>query len=54
MVSINYRLGALGFLTLRDAGLHGNQALKDQILALRWIQTNIKAFGGDPVGHNPE
>lgn len=48
MVSINYRLGPLGFLMLRDAGFNGNQALKDIVLALRWIRENIDAFGGDP------
>lgn len=49
MVSANYRLGALGFLYLQEAGFYGNQALKDQILALRWAKENIRAFGGDPV-----
>lgn len=52
-VSINYRLGALGFLAheeLRDpdTGAFANWAIQDQILALRWVQQNIAAFGGDP------
>lgn len=51
--SINYRLGALGFLAheeLRDpdTGAFANWAIQDQILALRWVQENIAAFGGDP------
>ncbi|WP_327653881.1 carboxylesterase/lipase family protein [Streptomyces sp. NBC_00483] len=53
MVTLNYRLGALGFLNL--GGLLGagfadaaNCALLDQIAALRWVRENIAAFGGDP------
>ncbi|KAH8881809.1 alpha/beta-hydrolase [Thozetella sp. PMI_491] len=46
-VSFNYRLGALGFLVAESAGLLGNYGLQDQILALRWVQENIEAFGGD-------
>ncbi len=54
-VSINYRLGALGFCnlassfpqetTLTSSGLHGTM---DQIAALEWVQENISVFGGDP------
>ncbi len=45
VVTINYRLGALGFLAYRD--LRGNYGLMDQQEALRWVQANIEVFGGD-------
>lgn len=48
MVSINYRLGPLGFLELEEAGNGGNQAIQDLLLALQWIQEDIAVFGGDP------
>lgn len=51
-VTINYRLGPLGFLCLpelvQEAGHTGNYALYDQMTALCWIRDNISAFGGDP------
>lgn len=51
-VSINYRLGALGFLAhpalSAESGRSGNYGLLDQIQALEWVQENIEAFGGDP------
>uniref|UniRef100_A0A182K987 carboxylesterase n=1 Tax=Anopheles christyi TaxID=43041 RepID=A0A182K987_9DIPT len=48
LVTLNYRLGPLGFLALPSVGIHGNQGLKDQQLALRWVHDNIARFGGDP------
>ncbi|OTA90670.1 hypothetical protein M434DRAFT_13772 [Hypoxylon sp. CO27-5] len=48
VVSVNYRLGPLGFLALEDLGLTGNYGLQDQLLALRWVQDNIVGFDGDP------
>ncbi|XP_055544880.1 esterase FE4-like isoform X2 [Wyeomyia smithii] len=48
LVTINYRLGALGFLSTGDQYAQGNWGLKDCIEALRWVQRNIAAFGGDP------
>nr|WRX05980.1 CCE006i [Helicoverpa armigera] len=47
LVAINYRVGLYGFLCLDIPELPGNQGLKDQTQALRWIKNNIAAFGGD-------
>ncbi|XP_046587083.1 juvenile hormone esterase-like isoform X2 [Neodiprion lecontei] len=44
----NYRIGALGFLSTGNEVAAGNWGLKDQILALKWVQNNIEYFGGDP------
>ncbi|KAL4901411.1 hypothetical protein BDW74DRAFT_187648 [Aspergillus multicolor] len=49
-VSINYRLGAFGFLTseeLRNAGYKANNGLRDQRVAIEWVRKHIHAFGGD-------
>jgi para-nitrobenzyl esterase len=53
VVTINYRLGALGFLHLAPFGGErfadaGNAGILDQIAALRWVHDNIESFGGDP------
>ncbi|XP_053674414.1 juvenile hormone esterase-like [Anopheles nili] len=48
LVTIMYRVGAFGFLSTGDEAASGNFGLKDQQLAMRWIQKNIHAFGGDP------
>ncbi|GLG93746.1 Carboxylic ester hydrolase [Gryllus bimaculatus] len=47
LVTLNYRLGVLGFLFMEEAS-PGNVGLKDQVAALRWVKKNIAAFGGDP------
>ncbi|KAH9479073.1 Para-nitrobenzyl esterase [Psilocybe cubensis] len=48
VVSINYRLGALGFLALEDGVTNGNFGIADQITALQWVREHIAEFGGDP------
>lgn len=48
LVTFNYRLGILGFLSTEDHNSIGNFGLYDQILALKWIRDNILFFGGDP------
>lgn len=48
VVTINYRLGALGFLCLGIEEAPGNAGLKDQVAALQWVKKNIAGFGGDP------
>ncbi len=48
VVSMNYRLGPLGFLNLGARNISGNQGLKDQLEALKWVNQNILSFGGDP------
>lgn len=49
-VSVNFRLGVLGYLDMRSVGEDcvANPAIYDQVLALRWVHANIAAFGGDP------
>ena len=54
LVTINYRLGILGFFAHpglseeSERGVSGNQGIYDQLAALKWVQQNIAAFGGDP------
>ncbi|CAH0589989.1 unnamed protein product [Chrysodeixis includens] len=48
LVTINYRLNIQGFVCLRIKEAPGNAAMKDQAAALRWVQRNIRKFGGDP------
>ncbi|XP_046396391.1 juvenile hormone esterase-like [Ischnura elegans] len=48
LVTFNYRLGALGFLSTEDASATGNWGLKDQVTALKWVQRYIRYFGGNP------
>ena len=55
VVSMNYRLGILGFLATHELAAEspqhaaGNYGLMDQSLAIRWVKNNIAAFGGDPA-----
>ena len=48
-VTINYRLGAFGFLHSPELGASGNEALFDQIAALKWVRKEIRKFGGNPA-----
>uniref|UniRef100_A0A8C3UQM3 Neuroligin 2 n=1 Tax=Catharus ustulatus TaxID=91951 RepID=A0A8C3UQM3_CATUS len=48
VVTMNYRLGVLGFLSTGDQAAKGNYGLLDQIQALRWLHENVGHFGGDP------
>lgn len=47
VVTINYRLGVFGFLSLDIPEASGNMGLKDQVQALEWVRDNIRTFGGD-------
>lgn len=44
---MNYRLGPMGFLSLNTSEYSGNMGLKDQLLAIKWVNDNIEYFGGD-------
>lgn len=47
IVTINYRVGALGFLSLNTPEVPGNAGLKDMVAAIRWVKENIQNFGGN-------
>lgn len=48
LVTINYRVSTLGFLSINGGVITGNYGLHDQITALQWVKDHINAFGGDP------
>ena len=48
LVTVQYRLNIFGFMSTEDATAPGNYGSLDQVEALKWIQENIAAYGGDP------
>uniref|UniRef100_A0A8C8FER4 Carboxylesterase type B domain-containing protein n=1 Tax=Oncorhynchus tshawytscha TaxID=74940 RepID=A0A8C8FER4_ONCTS len=48
VVTVNTRVAAFGFLSTGSTALPGNAGFQDQVAALKWVQENIEAFGGDP------
>lgn len=48
LVTLNYRLGTLGYFSTGDKYAPGNYGLKDQAQALKWVRDNIRYFGGNP------
>jgi len=49
VVTVNFRLGALGFLSTADEFSPGNYGMLDLSLALKWVNDNIRSFNGDPT-----
>ncbi|XP_050302566.1 juvenile hormone esterase-like [Anthonomus grandis grandis] len=49
IASFNYRVGPFGFLATEDGVIPGNAGLKDQAMAIKWVNENIALFGGDPA-----
>ncbi|KAF6207436.1 hypothetical protein GE061_018679 [Apolygus lucorum] len=48
LVQIHYRMNAIGFASLGNKLMPGNYGIKDQVMALKWVQQNIASFGGNP------
>ncbi|XP_077980149.1 fatty acyl-CoA hydrolase precursor, medium chain-like [Glandiceps talaboti] len=48
IVTFNYRLGALGYLSTEDEAAYGNWGMWDQVAAMQWVKNNIELFNGDP------
>ncbi|KAJ8895144.1 hypothetical protein PR048_000469 [Dryococelus australis] len=48
LVTLNYRLGALGYMSMEHPDVTSNAGMKDQVAALRWVKRNIAHFGGNP------